>query len=194
MKKNDKNKELSENKPKKGFFKKLFKGKEQQKKVLNIIKTKNINNLYFYTDVNNILLILERGIRLLKDQNLKKNEEYIVWTYLENENSIGLEFDSSTRAHFWKWASESKVDIEKISVIGINPHNLAKLTKNDWAFDEAKNIVYIYETVPLEAIEFILIKDKANLKRIQTYVEANDIDIDVFFGETGNIDKKKERK
>ncbi|WP_339034459.1 acetyltransferase [Spiroplasma endosymbiont of Cantharis rufa] len=194
MKKNDKNKELSENKPKKGFFKKLFKGKEQQKKVLNIIKTKNINNLYFYTDVNNILLILERGIRLLKDQNLKKNEEYIVWTYLENENSIGLEFDSSTRAHFWKWASESKVDIEKISVIGIDPHNLAKLTKNDWAFDEAKNIVYIYETLPLEAIEFILIKDKANLKRIQTYVEANDIDIDVFFGETGNIDKKKERK
>ncbi len=194
MKKNDKNTELSENKPKKGFFKKLFKGKEQQKKVLNIIKTKNINNLYFYTDVNNVLLILERGIRLLKDQNLKKNEEYIVWTYLENENSIGLEFDSSTRAHFWKWASESKVDIEKISVIGIDPHNLAKLTKNDWAFDEAKNIVYIYETVPLEAIEFILIKDKANLKRIQTYVEANDIDIDVFFGETGNIDKKKERK
>ncbi|WP_342275555.1 acetyltransferase [Spiroplasma endosymbiont of Cantharis lateralis] len=194
MKKNDKNTELSENKPKKGFFKKLFKGKEQQKKVLNIIKTKNINNLYFYTDVNNVLLILERGIRLLKDQNLKKNEEYIVWTYLENENSIGLEFDSSTRAHFWKWASESKVDIEKISVIGIDPHNLAKLTKNDWAFDEAKNIVYIYETVPLEAIEFILIKDKANLKRIQTYVEANDIDIDVFLGETGNIDKKKERK
>ncbi|ALD66082.1 hypothetical protein [Spiroplasma cantharicola] len=194
MKKNDKNKDLSENKPKKGFLKKIFKGKEEQKKVLNIVKNKKINNLYFYTDVNNILLILERGIRLLKDQKLKKDEEYIVWTYLENENSIGLEFDSSTRAHFWKWASESKVDIEKISVIGVDPHKLAKLTKNDWALDEVKNIVYIYETIPLEVIDFILIKDKANLKRIQTYVEANDIDIDVFFGETGNIDKKKERK
>ncbi|AUM62413.1 acetyltransferase [Spiroplasma monobiae] len=194
MNKNDITNDLSENKPKKGFLKKIFAGKEGQKKVLNIVKTKKINNLYFYTDVSNVLLILEHGIRLIKDQKLRKDEEYVVWTYLENENSVGLEFDSSTRAHFWKWASESKVDIEKITVVGIDPSALAKLTKNDWAIDEVKNIVYIYETVPLEAIDFIMIKDKANLKRIQTYVEANDIDIDVFYGETGNVDTKKERK
>ncbi|WP_339021209.1 hypothetical protein [Spiroplasma endosymbiont of Atherix ibis] len=194
MKKTNIKNDLSENKPKKGFFKKIFNSKEDKKKVLSIIKTKKINNLYFYTDVNNILLILENGIRLLKDQKLKKNEEYTVWTYLENENSIGLEFDSSTRANFWKWASESKVDIEKITVIGIDPEKLAKYSKNDWAIDEVKNIVYIYETVPLDAIDFIMIKDKSNLKRIQTYVEANDIHIDVFYGETGNVDTKKERK
>ncbi|AGR40874.1 hypothetical protein [Spiroplasma taiwanense] len=184
---------LSENQPKKSFLKKIFNFKEGQKKVFQIIKNKKNNHLYFYTDVSNIFLILENGIRLLKDQKLKKDEEYIVWTYLENENSVGLEFDSSTRAHFWKWASEAKVDIEKISVIGINFDILAKVTKNDWALDEIKNIVYIYETIPLEAIEFIMIKDKANLNRIQTYVDANDIEIDVFFGETGNIEKK-ERK
>ncbi|AUB31226.1 acetyltransferase [Spiroplasma floricola] len=194
MKKTDIKNNLSENKPKKGFFKKIFNSKEGQKKVLSIIKTKKINNLYFYTDVNNVLLILENGIRLLKDQKLRKDEEYTVWTYLENENSIGLEFDSSTRAHFWKWASESKVDIEKITVIGIDPEKLAKLSKNDWAMDDVKNIVYVYETIPLDAIDFIMIKDKSNLKRIQTYVEANDIQIDVFYGETGNVDTKKERK
>ncbi|WP_338985356.1 hypothetical protein [Spiroplasma endosymbiont of Diplazon laetatorius] len=194
MKKNEMINDLSENQPKKGFLKKLFSGKEGQKKVLSIVKSKKINNLYFYTDVNNILLILEHGIRLIKDQKLRKDEEYVVWTYLENENSVGLEFDSSTRAHFWKWASESKVDIEKITVIGIDPNVLAKHSKNDWAMDEVKNIVYVYETIPLEAIDFIMIKDKANLKRIQTYVEANDIDIDVFYGETGNVDTKKERK
>ncbi|AGR41868.1 hypothetical protein [Spiroplasma diminutum] len=194
MKKNEINNDLSENKPKKGLLKKIFSSKEGQKKVMNIVKAKKINNLYFYTDVNNILLILEHGIRLLKDQKLKKDEEYVVWTYLENNNSVGLEFDSSTRAHFWKWASESKVDIEKISVVGVDPNKLAKHTKNDWALDEAKNIVYVYEAIPLDVIDFIMIKDKANLKRIQTYVEANDIDIDVFYGETGNVDTKKERK
>ncbi|QGS51628.1 hypothetical protein [Spiroplasma tabanidicola] len=191
MAKNKNNIDLKEEQPKKGFLKKMFVGKAEQKKVLQIIKTKKNQNLYFYTDVNNILLILENGIRLVKDQKLNKGEEYVVWTYLENNNSIGLEFDSSTRAHFWKWASEAKVDVEKISVIGINPVNLAKICKKDWALDNAGNIVYVYETIPVDAIDFIMIKDKANLKRIETYVNANDINIDVFYGETGNINKKE---
>ncbi|AHI52548.1 hypothetical protein [Spiroplasma culicicola] len=182
--------DLKKESPKKGLFQKLFAAKAEQKKVFQIIKTKKNENLYFYTDVNNILLILENGIRLVKEQKLRSDQEYIVWTYLENNNSIGLEFDSSTRAHFWKWASEAKVDVEKISVVGIDPHKLAKLTKKDWALDNVGNIVYVYETIPVEAIDFIMIKDKSNLKRIQTYVEANDINIDVFFGETGNIEKK----
>ncbi|QEH61499.1 hypothetical protein SCHIN_v1c03020 [Spiroplasma chinense] len=188
----DKEIDLKEEEPKKGLFKKIFSGKVEQKKVLQIIKTKKIKNLYFYTDVNNVLLILENGIRLVKDQKLKKEEEYVVWTYLENNNSVGLEFDSSTRAHFWKWASEAKVDVEKISIIGVNPDKLVKLTKKDWAFDAVANITYIYETIPVEAIDFIMIKDKANLKRIESYVDANDIDIDVFFGESGNIKQKGE--
>ncbi|AHB36002.1 hypothetical protein [Spiroplasma apis] len=184
--------DLKEGAPKKGLFKKIVAGKNEQKKVLQIIKNKKIANLYFYTDVNNILLILENGIRLVKDQQLKSNEEYVVWTYLENNNSVGMEFDSSSRAHFWKWASEANVDVEKISVVGINPQTLAKLTKKDWAYDQVANIVYVYEKIPVEAIDFIMIKDKANLKRIQTYVQANEIEIDVYFGETGNIEKKNE--
>ncbi|QBQ07399.1 acetyltransferase [Spiroplasma gladiatoris] len=195
MAKTKKDIDLKEEQPKKGLFKKMFSGKTEQKKVFQIMKTKKNLNLYFYTDVNNILLILENGIRLLKDQKLNKTEEYIVWTYLENNNSIGLEFDSSTRAHFWKWASEAKVDVEKISVIGINAEKLARHCKKDWGLDTVGNLVYIYETIPVEAIDFIMIKDKANLKRIETFVEANDIDIDVFYGETGNIkQKEKEEK
>ncbi|ASP28646.1 hypothetical protein SCORR_v1c08740 [Spiroplasma corruscae] len=185
--------DLSENKPKKGIFKKMFGSKSEQKKILETIKNKKIETFFFYTDVNNLLIILENGIQLLKEKSLEKDEEYIVWTYLEHKESIGLEFDTSTRAHFWKWATNSKVDVEKISVIGIDPHKLAKLTKNDWAYDATKKVVYVYETIPVEAIEYIMIKDKANLKRIKTYVDSNDIDIDVFYGESGNIEKKEKK-
>ncbi|AOG60121.1 hypothetical protein SHELI_v1c01660 [Spiroplasma helicoides] len=190
MAKNNKGKDdLKDKQPKKGLLKKIFASKAEQKKIFQIIKSKKVQYLYFYTDINNVMLILENGIRLIKEQKLAKDEEYIVWTYLEFENSIGLEFDTSTRVHFWKWASEAKVDVERISVIGINPEKLAHQSKKDWAFDQTTNIVYVYETVPTPAIEFIMVKDKANLKRIQTYVDANDIDIDVFYGETGNINK-----
>ncbi|AKU80201.1 hypothetical protein [Spiroplasma turonicum] len=185
--------DLSESKPKKGLFKKIFASKSEQKKILQIIKNKNIDNLFFYTDVNNLLIILENGIQLVKEKIVGNNEEYIVWTYLEHKESIGLEFETSTRAHFWKWATNSNVDVERISVIGINPYKLADLSKNDWAYDSTKKIIYVYETIPVEAIEYIMIKDKSNLKRIQTFVDANDIDIDVFYGESGNIDKKEKK-
>ncbi|AKX34536.1 hypothetical protein SLITO_v1c09250 [Spiroplasma litorale] len=187
------NVDLSEAKPKKGFFKKMFASKAEQKKIMQIINNKKIETLFFYTDVNNLLIILENGIQLIKEKSIDKDEEYVVWTYLEHEESIGLEFDTSTRAHFWKWATNSNVDVEKISVIGINPHKLAEFSKNDWAFDSVKKIVYVYETIPVDAIEYIMIKDKANLKRIQTYVDANDIKIDVFYGESGNIEKKEKK-
>ncbi|ARU92151.1 hypothetical protein SCLARK_001687 [Spiroplasma clarkii] len=187
MAKPSKETDYKENKPKKGLFQKLFNSKAGRNEVLKVLKQKNIKDLYFYTDINNVMLILENGIRLVKDQRLTKAEEYTVWTYLENKNSIGLEMDNSVRAHFWKWVSEAKINVEMISVIGINPEKLDKLTKQDWAYDAKDNLVYIYETIPVEAISFIMVKDKTNLKRIQTYVEAQDIAIDVYFGETGNI-------
>lgn len=187
MAKANKEIEFKDKEPKKGLFKKVFNSKAGKKEVLKILGSKKIKDLYFYTDVSNVLLILENGIRLVKDQKLKKNEEYTVWTYLENENSIGLEMDNSVRAHFWKWVGDAQVNVDNISVIGIDPQALAKLTKKDWAFDPSSNLIYIYETIPPEALTFIMIKDKTNLKRIETYVEANDIDVDVYFGETGNI-------
>lgn len=189
-----KNKEeinLKENLPKKSFFKKVFNKHSGKKEVLKFLHQKNIHQLYFYTDVSNVLLILENGIKLIKDQKLKSNEEYIVWTYLENNNSIGLELDSSTRAHFWKWAIEAHVEVEKISVIGIDPIKLSNLIKSDWALDIKDNLIYIYETIPVEAIDFIMIKDKTNLQRIQTYITGQELNIDVYFGETGNIKEIK---
>gem|GEM_PF-5575934 len=32
-----------------------------------------------------------------------------------------------------------------------------------------------------------MIKDKTNLQRIQTYITSQELNIDVYFGETGNI-------
>jgi hypothetical protein len=139
--------------------------------------------------VSNCLLILEQGIRTLNERKLKKGEEYTVWTYLENSNSIGLEFDSSTRANFWKWATNAKIDVAKVAVIAVDPAKLAKICKKDWAFDHVANVVYVYETIPPEAISWIMIKDRKNLQRIKTIVEGNGINIKVFYGENGNIEE-----
>jgi hypothetical protein len=184
-----KEQELSEEAPKKGFFGKLFNSKGERHKVLSFIKSNNISNFLFYTDVDNTLLILEQGIRLVKERKLEKGQEYTVWTYLENKNSIGLEFDSSTRANFWKWATNAKIDVSKVAVIGIDPYKLAKDSGKDWAFDHVANIVYVYETIPTSAISWIMVKDKKNLQRIKTIVEGNDYQIKVFFGEHGNIEE-----
>jgi hypothetical protein len=181
--------ELSNEAPKKGFFSKIFKGKSEQHKVLSHIKSSNIKNFLFYTDVSNCLLILEQGIRTLNERKLKKGEEYTVWTYLENSNSIGLEFDSSTRANFWKWATNAKIDVAKVAVIAVDPAKLTKICKKDWAFDHVANVVYVYETIPPEAISWIMIKDRKNLQRIKTIVEGNGINIKVFYGENGNIEE-----
>lgn len=192
--KNKKDIILKDEAPKKSFFGKLFFNKVEQKKIMAIIKNKSVKNLLFYTDVDNVLLILDQGIKLIKEQKLDAGQEYIVWTYLENENSIGFEFDTSTRAHFWKWASDAKLDIEKIAIIGIDPKKLSDLCRKDWALDSVSNIVYVYENIPVEAIDYILIKDKHNLARIKTIIDANDMQIDVFFGEQGNLEEEKEGK
>ncbi|WP_338972617.1 hypothetical protein [Spiroplasma endosymbiont of Panorpa germanica] len=178
---------LAQEAPKKGLFSKFFKKHSEKKTILSKIKDNNIKHFLFYTQVDNIYLILENGIRLISQKNLKKDQEYTVWTYLENENSIGLEFDSSTRASFWKWALEAGLSVEEVGVIGINPEKLSELTTKDWSQDEDSNIVYVYENIPTKAIEWIMVKDRKNLDKIKTVVESNELDIAVYFGEKGNI-------
>ncbi|AXK50839.1 hypothetical protein [Spiroplasma alleghenense] len=178
---------LSEVAPKKGIIQKLFNKHSERKTILSKIREHNVKNFLFYTNVDNIYLILENGIRLLSQKNLKKGEEYTVWTYLENDNSIGLEFDSSTRASFWKWALEAGLSVEEVGVIGINPAKLAENTIKDWSIDENSNIVYVYENIPVKTIEWIMVKDRKNLDKIKVIVESNDLDIAVYFGEKGNI-------
>ncbi|AHI53545.1 hypothetical protein SSABA_v1c01330 [Spiroplasma sabaudiense Ar-1343] len=180
-------KDLATTAPKKSIFGKIFAKHSQRKMILNHMSENNIKNFLFYTNVQNILLILENGIKLVSNQNLKKGEEYTVWTYLENNNTIGLEYDSSTRAHFWKWAIEAGLNIEEVAVIGINPQILSQTTQKDWAADKATNIVYIYENIDIKAIEWIMVKDRKNLERIKTIVESNDLNINVYYGEKGNI-------
>ncbi|WP_338969922.1 hypothetical protein [Spiroplasma endosymbiont of Labia minor] len=179
--------ELKYGEPKKNFFNKLFNKFANQKKIMLNVKQKNIKNFLFYTDVNNIIHILEYGIKNINSQKLQKDEIYTVWTYLEHDNSIGVELDTSTRAHFWKWASDNDVDVNQIAVIGINPYKLVDDSTKDWAKDETTNIIYIYDNIPINAIDWIMIKDKHHLKQIRTLIDSNNINVDVYFGSEGNL-------
>ncbi len=168
-------------------YKKSFFRRSGEKQVLKIIKTKQISSFLFYTDVDNILFTLEYGIVPVEQKKQLIKKEYSVWTYLEKENSIGLEFDNSTRVNFWEWAKQAEVNVDQIAVIGIDPIKLSKYTTYDWTYDANSKITYINEAISLEAIEWILIKDKVNYERIKTFIEANDLEIRVFYGESGNI-------
>jgi hypothetical protein len=79
--------------------------------------------------------------------------------------------------------------VAKVAVSAVDPAKLAKICKKDWAFDHVANVVYVYETIPPEAISWIMIKDRKNLQRIKTIVEGNGINIKVFYGENGNIEE-----
>ena len=97
LKKKRKNSELfSDN-----FFNSLFLvNKNEKKKVLRIVQKKDISFFLFYTDYRNLPSILANGICQLKNVELKKDEAYYVWSYLQHEEAVDLEFDISSRAYF----------------------------------------------------------------------------------------------
>ncbi|WP_342269104.1 acetyltransferase [Spiroplasma endosymbiont of Aspidapion aeneum] len=181
--------------PKKNIISSIFKSKSGMKGILKLAETKNVEHFLFYTHVNNVLIILENGIRLLDDKKLLPSQEYIVWTYLENEKSIGLEMDNSSRVNFWKWSNDANIDINEIATIAINYKYLAEISKKDWAHDDTSNLIYIYENINPEAIEWVMVKKRSEIELIKTYIENNNLNIDVFYGEKGNIEKidKKDR-
>jgi hypothetical protein len=56
----------------------LVLNKSEKKKVLTIIEKHNVKNLLFYTDLRNVPNILNQGIRMLKEINLREEEAYYV--------------------------------------------------------------------------------------------------------------------
>lgn len=111
MRKKQKQSEMQSSKAKKtasdhffdGFINNIFSiNKNEKKKILHLITKKNIESLLFYTDLRNLEFIVQNGIHTLNNLTLKDDKYYFVWSFLQHEESIDLEFDNSSRAYFWK--------------------------------------------------------------------------------------------
>ncbi|WP_036268772.1 hypothetical protein [Mesoplasma seiffertii] len=167
----------------------LVLNKSEKKKVLTIIEKHNVQNLLFYTDLRNIPNILNQGIRMLKDINLQEEEAYYVWSYLQHDDSIDLEFDLSTRGNFWKWTSDINFNPKKMAVIGIDPDVLNRLTERDWIFDQSANLVNITENIQPEAISWVMVRDETAYNKLKTFIKDEDLKIDIYLGNEGLVRK-----
>ncbi|UKS54270.1 hypothetical protein [Mycoplasma feriruminatoris] len=149
----------------------FFITKENEKKnVLDLIKKQDIQYFLFYTNSKNWLNILQYGICPAKHIKLKANEKYYVWSYQQKDYSIGLEFDASSRAQFWKWIKDTDVKSEEFLTIAINPNTLYTRTKKDWVFDKSLSMVFINEAIQIECIEWILFRDYELYKKAEEYL------------------------
>ncbi|ATG97589.1 hypothetical protein [Mesoplasma lactucae] len=176
------------------FFNSLFlMNKSEKKKILKLAQKKDVSFFLFYTDYRNILNIIENGITQLKNINLSKDETYYVWSYLQHDESVDLELDNSSRAYFWKWATDAHVKLENLCVIGIDPLKLAEQTVNDWVYDSSLKLVSVHETIPAESIAWIMIRREKPLKNIEQMVKMADLDIDVYYGNNAEIKRLKRR-
>lgn len=155
--------------------------------IIKHLESKNIFNLFFYTDVSNITLILEQGIKPSSEIKLLPKQEYIVWTYLEHATYLELELGSSTRHFFWKWCAEQHVDINKIAIISVDVHKLFQSTIKDWGLNIDTNRVQIYEPIPVTAIDWILVKDRKMFRLAKLYVDNQRLKLKLFQGNNGNI-------
>lgn len=155
--------------------------------IIKHLESKNIFNLFFYTDVSNITLILEQGIRPSSQIKLLPKQEYIVWTYLEHATYLELELGNSTRHSFWKWCAEQNVDINKIAIISIDIHKLFQTTIKDWGLNIDTNRVQIYEVIAIDAIDWILVKDRKMFRLAKLYIASQKLKLKLYQGNNGNI-------
>ncbi|WP_342257941.1 acetyltransferase [Spiroplasma endosymbiont of Nomada ruficornis] len=155
--------------------------------IIKHLENKNIFNLFFYTDVSNITLILEQGIKPSSQIKLLPKQEYIVWTYLEHATYLELELGNSTRHFFWKWCAEQNVDVNKIAIISVDINKLFQSTTKDWGLNVDTNRVQIYETIPVEAIDWILVKDRKMFRLAKLYIDNQRLKLKLFQGNNGNI-------
>lgn len=170
------------------FFNNIFiTNKSEKKKTLSLINHWQINSLLFYTDVHNLENILKFGIRPVRDLELKSEETYYVWSFDQDEETVSLEFDLSSRGNFWKWTNDLELEPKNIATIGINPKRLSELTQKDWLLDWAKNSVIISEDIYVETIDWILVQNIYVYKKIRNYVYKHNIDLDIYYGNDGIV-------
>lgn len=164
----------------------IFKRRKTVKIIKELINQK-IKVLLFYTDINNILRHLEFGLQPIKYIKLDSSQEYIVWTYLENQDYLEFELDNSTRHYFWNWIIEQKVNPNQIAVIALDIQILFEKTKNNWIFNNSTRRIQIYENINPQCFKWILIRNNEYIKRICNYIKNNNLNIQIFHGEKGNI-------
>jgi len=167
--------------------------KTEKKKIFNMIQKKHINYLLFYTDYRNLTNIFQNGIRQLKKINLKTDEVYYVWSYLQHEESIDLEFDISSRAYFWKWATDSGLNISNMCVIGINPVKLIEQTVNDWFYDSSLKLVSVHETIPSESFDWVMVRKPEFVGKLESMVKDLNLNMRVYFGTGSEIKRSKKQ-
>lgn len=185
QKKSNKSSTLTNNKKRNNIF--LNFRRRSTIQIIKHLENKNIFNLFFYTDVSNITLILEQGIKPSSQIKLLPKQEYIVWTYLEHATYLELELGNSTRHFFWKWCAEQNVDVNKIAIISVDIHKLFQNTVKDWGLNVDTNRVQIYETIPVEAIDWILVKDRKMFRLAKLYIDNQRLKLKLFQGNNGNI-------
>lgn len=185
QKKSNKSSTLTNNKKRNNIF--LNFRRRSTIQIIKHLENKNIFNLFFYTDVSNITLILEQGIKPSSQIKLLPKQEYIVWTYLEHTTYLELELGNSTRHFFWKWCAEQNVDVNKITIISVDIHKLFQNTVKDWGLNVDTNRVQIYETIPVEAIDWILVKDRKMFRLAKLYIDNQRLKLKLFQGNNGNI-------
>lgn len=185
QKKSNKSSTLTNNKKRNNIF--LNFRRRSTIQIIKYLENKNIFNLFFYTDVSNITLILEQGIKPSSQIKLLPKQEYIVWTYLEHATYLELELGNSTRHFFWKWCAEQNVDVNKIAIISVDIHKLFQNTIKDWGLNVDTNRVQIYETIPVEAIDWILVKDRKMFRLAKLYIDNQRLKLKLFQGNNGNI-------
>ena len=185
QKKSNKSSTLTNNKKRNNIF--LNFRRRSTIQIIKHLENKNIFNLFFYTDISNITLILEQGIKPSSQIKLLPKQEYIVWTYLEHATYLELELGNSTRHFFWKWCAEQNVDVNKIAIISVDIHKLFQNTVKDWGLNVDTNRVQIYETIPVEAIDWILVKDRKMFRLAKLYIDNQRLKLKLFQGNNGNI-------
>ncbi|AEM68941.1 hypothetical protein [Mycoplasma putrefaciens] len=172
----------------------FFMTKESEKKtIIDLFEKKGIEYFLFYTDHKNWQNILDYGIRPVKRLILKPTEEYVVWSYQQQEHSILLEFDVSSRAHFWKWMTDTGFNPKEVMIIGINPKHLAKSTKKDWIWDRSKSMAIISEDIQVESIDWIMFRSYQVYRKAQQAIEQSGLKIKLYFGTDGVV-KQESRK
>ncbi|MBE4704327.1 acetyltransferase [Spiroplasma platyhelix] len=155
--------------------------------IIKYLESKNIFNCFFYTDVHNIPLILEQGIKPTGQIKLDPKEEYTVWTYLEHATYLELELGNSTRHYFWKWCTDQKVDLNNLAIISVDVKKLFQTTKLDWELNLETNRIQIYEKISNVAIDWILIKNKKMFNLTKIHAEKQNLKLKVFQGNAGQI-------
>lgn len=183
----DENKSKKTHKPKKrtNIFQHFRRRNTLQ--IVKYLESKSIFNCFFYTDVQNIPLILEQGIKPTGQIKLLPKEEYIVWTYLEHATYLELELGNSTRHYFWKWCTDQKVDLNNIAIISIDINKLFQSTKQDWELNLETNRIQIYEKISNSAIDWILVKNQKMFRLAKLYSEKQNLKLKIFQGNAGQV-------